>query len=161
MNVSEILKRKGERVETAEFDVTVVEAARVMKEKGIGSLVVCAGPGEMVGIVTERDIVHALADYGDQVMELPVSDLAEDPPTTCKPGDDIKRVMAVMTSRRVRHLPVVVGRELRGIVSIGDLVKHRLADTELEVNVLRDYTRTLGSLGRLIPSQPSPVRKNI
>ena len=160
MKVSEILKRKGERVETTESDATVAEAARVMKEKGIGSLVVCAGAGEMVGIVTERDIVHALADYGDRVIELPVSDLAEDPPTTCTPGDDVKRVMAVMTSRRVRHLPVVVGRELRGIVSIGDVVKHRLADTELEVNVLRDYTRTHGSLGSVRFRRPSRVRRD-
>ena len=92
----------------------------------------------VLGIITERDIVHGLADRGSELLDMPVSFAMTRTPATCTPDDDIQTVMSRMTRQRVRHLPVVVEGRLEGIVSIGDVVKHRLDELELETNVLRD-----------------------
>ncbi len=144
MNVSEILRRKGTRVETTRPETTVSDAAELLTEKGIGSVVVCDTEGNVVGILTERDIVRGICKYGLALLELPVGSLM-DRTVSCAPADDVKHVMSVMTTRRVRHVPVMLGEELRGMVSIGDVVKHRLQEMELEVNVLRDYARIHGA----------------
>ncbi len=141
MIVSAILKQKGADVETTHPEVSVAEAARRLTEKGIGSLVVCDTQGRVVGILSERDIIKGISTHGQAVVGLPIKSIMTDGIITCAPDDQVKHIMSVMTRQRVRHIPVLVDRKLVGIVSIGDLVKSRLGQTELEVNVLRDHAR--------------------
>ena len=141
MIVSSILKQKGADVETTHPEVSVAEAARRLTEKGIGSLVVCEPQGKVVGILSERDIIKGISTHGQAVVGLPIKSIMTDGTISCAPDDQVKHIMSVMTRQRVRHIPVLVDRKLVGIVSIGDLVKSRLGQTELEVNVLRDHAR--------------------
>ena len=141
MNVSSILRRKGTHVETAKSQTTVGEAAERLTAKGIGSLVIVDDEGNLLGVLSERDLVCALSEHRRSSFSLPVGDLLAERPATCNPDDSLRGVMSVMTRRRARHLPVVAGEALVGIVSIGDVVKAQLEDLELEVGVLRDYAR--------------------
>jgi CBS domain-containing protein len=138
MDVERILDTKGRKVVTTRPDTSVAEAVSRLRAEGIGAMVVLAGSGRLDGIISERDIVRGLARHGRTVLDLKVADLMTRAVTTCSPKDTVKAVMAVMTERRVRHLPVVEAGRLLGIVSIGDVVKNRLDEMELEVNVLRD-----------------------
>ncbi|HEX7005648.1 MAG TPA: CBS domain-containing protein [Alphaproteobacteria bacterium] len=142
MNVAAILKRKGSKVETVKPEETVADAARRMADLDIGALVVCDRWGKVVGIVSERDVARRAAREGGQVLDRPVSAVMVSPVLSCTPEDEVKHVMSVMTLHKVRHLPVMVGGQLRGMVSLGDLVKHRLDEIETEVGVLRDYARS-------------------
>jgi CBS domain-containing protein len=143
MDVERILDTKGRKVVTTRPDTSVAEAVSRLRAEGIGAMVVLAGSGRLDGIISERDVVRGLARHGRTVLDLKVADLMTRAVTTCSPKDTVKAVMAVMTERRVRHLPVVEAGRLLGIVSIGDVVKNRLDEMELEVNVLRDayFTR--------------------
>ena len=138
MKVASILKVKSARVVTTPGATSIATTARKLRDEQIGALVVSDDGATVLGIVTERDIVHGLADRGPSLLELPVSLLMTRSPVTCTPDDDIQTVMSRMTRFRVRHLPVVVAGRLHGIVSIGDVVKHRLDELELEAGVLRD-----------------------
>ncbi len=97
--------------------------------------------GNLLGVLWERDLVRALSEYGRSSSSVPVGDLLGERPATCKPEDSLRDVMSIMTRRCARHLPVIAGEALVGIVSIGDVVKGQLEDLELEVGVLRDYAR--------------------
>lgn len=141
MNVSSILQRKGTGVETATPNATIAEAAQRLTERGIGSLVILDDGGELVGVLSERDLVRALFTHGRSSWDLPISEILTGAPVTCTPEDSLRHVLSLMTVRRARHLPVLAGRDLVGIVSIGDIVKGQLEDLELEVGVLRDYAR--------------------
>lgn len=141
MNVSSILRRKGTQVETATPHTTVENAAQRLASLEIGSLVIIGNDGGLVGVLSERDLVSALAEHGPSSSSLPVGALLMERPATCKPEDSLREVMSVMTRRRARHLPVVAGEAVVGIISIGDIVKMQLEDLELEVGVLRDYAR--------------------
>ncbi len=141
MIVSAILKQKGADVETAHPEVSVAKAARRLTEKGIGSLVVCDTQGKVVGILSERDIIKGISTHGQAVFGLPIKSIMTAGIISCTPDDQLKHIMSVMTSRRVRHVPVMANHRLVGIVSIGDVVKSRLGQTELEVDVLRDHAR--------------------
>jgi len=143
MIVSQILSDKGSAVLTVPPDTTAVEAARLMTEKRVGCLVVRRGQGKLEGIISERDVVIAFAGTGAGVAERPVRDLMTpaDRLITCTPADTIARIMAVMTDRRVRHLPVLDGGRLAGIISIGDIVKARLRETLAEVEAMTAYVR--------------------
>ena len=99
------------------------------------------GRGNHVGILNERDIVKAVSTHGLAIFSLPIRSIMNSCITTCTPGDHVKHVMSVMTRQRARHMPVIVSGRLVGIVSIGDIVKNRLEQNELEVNVLRDHAR--------------------
>jgi CBS domain-containing protein len=138
MKVASILKAKGTGVKTTSPRTTSATAARMLRDHHIGALVVTEWGGGVQGIITERDIVHGLADRGSELLDLPIATVMTRTPATCMPDDDIQKVMSRMTRLRVRHLPVVVDGRLQGIVSIGDVVKHRLDELELETNVLRD-----------------------
>lgn len=142
MRIQGILDAKGGRgrVEAIDAGVRVEEAARALADLGIGSLVVRDG-AVIVGILDERDIVLGLAKHGRAGFELPVSELMRREPVTCTPDHKVREVMALMTARRVRHVVVTGPLGPCGIVSIGDIVKHRLEEAELEVSVLRDYAR--------------------
>jgi len=138
MKVASILKVKGSTVATTPPRTSIATAARLLRDQHIGALIVSEDGATVLGIITERDIVHGLADRGPSLLDLPVSLVMTHEPVTCALDDDIPTVMGRMTRLRVRHLPVVVGGRLQGIVSIGDVVKHRLDELETEANVLRD-----------------------
>jgi CBS domain-containing protein len=140
MRIQSILDGKSSRVEAIDAHVRVEDAARALADLAIGSLVVRDG-AIVAGILDERDIVYGLAKHGRSAFDLPVSELMRHEPVTCTPDQNVREVMALMTARRVRHVLVVGPLGPRGIVSIGDLVKHRLEEAELEVSVLRDYAR--------------------
>lgn len=136
MNVQAILDEKGADVATVGPEATVPAAAARMRLKNIASLVVMRD-GRMAGIVSERDIVAALVRHGSEMLHLPVAKVMTEA-VTCRPEDDLGQVMKLMTRHRARHLPVMSAGELVGIISIGDVVKHRLQDLELETAALRD-----------------------
>jgi CBS domain-containing protein len=142
MSVALILKAKGTHVETTRPDTTLYTVVWSLKVKGIGAEVVSEDGITVLGLISERDIVHGLTQHGTKLLALPVSELMTSPAVTCTPGESIRAVMARMTRYRVRHLPVVEGGKLCGIVSIGDLLKHRLDELELETNVLRENLMT-------------------
>jgi len=143
MIVSQILRDKGSAVLTIAPDASAVDAARVMNERRVGALVVRRGQGKPEGIISERDIVTALAEQGPEAAERPVRTLmtSADRLITCTPADTIAHIMAVMTDRRIRHLPVIENGRLAGIISIGDIVKARLRETLAEVEAMAAYVR--------------------
>lgn len=139
MHVATILKRKGNRVVTTTPEARIREVAELLAGHGIGAVLAMRGPA-VAGIVSERDIVRGLARHGPAVLDSPVAELMVTEVLHCRPTDTISGIMKVMTERRVRHLPVVTEEDgLIGIVSIGDVVKYRLDETELEVEALRSY----------------------
>jgi CBS domain-containing protein len=140
MRIQSILDAKGSRVEAIDAGVRIEEAARTLADRGIGSLVVREG-AVIVGILDERDIVYGLAKHGRTAFGMPVAELMRREPVTCKPEHNARDVIALMTARRVRHVLVIGPLGPCGIVSIGDIVKSRLEEAELEVSVLRDYAR--------------------
>ena len=141
MKVQAMLNAKsgGGEVLTIRSDITIDAAIRVLKEKKIGALVVSDGGGQIAGIFSERDVVRALADQGGSLLDKPVSSIMTSEVKTTDPGAKIDDVMSEMTRSRIRHLPVVQDGMLCGLVSIGDVVKHRLEELESETSVLRDF----------------------
>lgn len=137
MSVESILKSKGAAVTTIAPTATVKIAAKMMKENKIGALVVL-NQGSIAGLITERDIVHAISDRGGSALSEDVAEFMRSEVVTCRPEDSLKSIMSAMTVHRTRHLPVVKDGKILGMVSIGDAVKQRLADAELETAVLRD-----------------------
>ncbi|MGH8991993.1 MAG: CBS domain-containing protein [Acidimicrobiia bacterium] len=138
MTVDMIIRAKGREVETIRPEATVTMAIQLFGAKGIGALVVTSDGEQVEGVLSERDVVQGLARFGGDVLGMAVSELMSRPAPICAPNDSVKHVMATMTRTRHRHLPVVDGGRLAGIVSIGDVVKSRLEELELETNVLRD-----------------------
>src|SRR5690348_138561 len=139
MNVEDILKAKGREVATVMPDAKVSEAVQLLHRRGIGALVVSADGHRLDGILSERDIVHALADRGTAVLDLRVDELMTRRVVSCTPTDTIAELMGEMTRRRIRHLPVVDRGRLVGLVSIGDVVKNRLEEMEFETTSLRQF----------------------
>jgi CBS domain-containing protein len=137
MSIQAILYQKGENVETIAPDASVRDAAARLKDENIAALVVTKA-GAILGIVSEREIVHALSGHGERAAAMKVADILMRDFATVAPEDSLKRAMTLMTRHRTRHLPVLRGGKLAGIVSIGDVVKHRLEDLELGTNFLRD-----------------------
>jgi len=138
MNVASILKAKGESVATTLPDTTISTIVWELRSRGIGALVVSQDGTTFLGLISERDIVHGLTEHGAGLLGMRASQVMTKPVVTCGPEDSVTRVMAQMTRHRVRQIPVVEGGKLRGIVSIGDVVKHRVDELELEANVLRE-----------------------
>ena len=138
MNVAAILAAKGNTVEVVGPDTPVTVAVHRMATRNIGSLVVLGPDDQLVGVVGERDIVKALEHHGTRFSELRVRDVVNAGVATCSVTDDLAEVMRRMTTTRSRHLPVLDGTQVVGLVSIGDVVKHRLGELELETHVLRD-----------------------
>lgn len=140
MKVEEILKSKGRSVETIEPAATIAEAVRRLNgPPRIGALVVLAEDWRRVaGMITERNIIRALGNHGAGLLGMQVRDVMSRNVPACSPQDSIARLAQEMTTSRYRHLPVVHRGELVGLVSIGDVVKARLTDMELETGLLRD-----------------------
>ena len=139
MKVQAMLAQKGDRVVTARGDSTVGAAVKVLHREGIGALVVSDDSATVQGILSERDVVRGLVFKGAGLLDMPVSELMTKAVRTCALDDDIQNIMSEMTRSRIRHLPVVVDGKLRGMISIGDVVKNRLEELEFEANALRDY----------------------
>jgi len=138
MQVSDILKAKGSAVVTAPPGLSVTEALAILAEKRIGSILIME-EGGIAGILSERDIVRALAKNGPACLQGPVSQLMTARVVTCAPQQTIAEVMQLMTEGRFRHVPVVAGARLAGMVSIGDVVKWRLEEAEEEVRQMTAY----------------------
>ena len=141
MFISDILRTKGHHVERIHPADSVELAVRKLAEHRIGALVVEDRWMKPVGIFSERDFINAVARDGAAVLGFQVQQLMTTPFFSCRPSDRVDAMLARMTIARVRHLPVIEDNELKGIVSIGDLVKHRLDAKELEASVLLDLSR--------------------
>src|SRR6266851_298166 len=136
MTVESILSQKGSEVATIAPDASLKTAADWLRAKNIGALVVTSGDS-ILGIIAERDIVRAFSQYGQHLTSMFVKDIMVQVLITVKPDDDLDQAMRLMTHYHVRHLPVVHNRKLAGIISIGDVVKHRLHDLQMEADILR------------------------
>ena len=139
MRVNEVLRRKGGSVMTIAPDRSVREVLGLLAEHRIGALVVSVDGVRVDGIVSERDVVRRLHADGDRILDGAVSAIMTVDVHTCGPQDELDELMAVMTERRIRHLPVLVDGRLAGIVSIGDVVKHRIAEVQDERDQLTTY----------------------
>jgi CBS domain-containing protein len=141
MKVQALLNAKsgGAEVATIRSDITINAAIVVLREKGIGALVVCDDGRKIAGIFSERDVVRGLAEQGAALLDKPVATLMTSNVKTVDPDAKIDDVMSEMTRSRIRHLPVIKDGLLCGLVSIGDVVKHRLEELESETSVLRDF----------------------
>jgi CBS domain-containing protein len=139
MHVAAILKEKGRKVETVAPDATVMDAAERLLEKHIGALVVLADGGGVAGIVSERDVIRLIGRHGVAALDWSVGEAMTTAVVPCRESDTVDHVMAMMTEHRFRHLPLIERGALVGIVSIGDVVKHRVAEVESEATALRDY----------------------
>ncbi len=142
MNVNTILNVKGGDVITVSTSTPILEVTKTLAKFGIGSIVVTKEDGTLAGIVSERDVVRAIAHMGIDVTNEPVSEIMTENIITCDRNDSINKIMGIMTSKRFRHMPVVEEGELKGIVSIGDVVQQRIAEAELEANAMRSYIAT-------------------
>jgi CBS domain-containing protein len=138
MKVDDILEAKGREVSTIPRDTTVRRVVERMRLQRIGALVVSSDGVRVEGLITETDIISALARSGAQALDLPARDVMTGAVRTCSPDDRVRDVMVEMTMHRVRHVPVVDHGQLCGIVSIGDVVKSVVDDADLEIRVLRD-----------------------
>jgi CBS domain-containing protein len=136
MSIQSILDRNRAEVVTIGPTDTLKSAADQMRAHNIAALVVKSGAA--VGLISDREIVHAVSRNGERALHMAVREVVTHPTITIAPEDTLKRAMSLMTHHRVRHLPVIDNGKLVGIVSIGDVVKSRLEDLETESNVLRD-----------------------
>lgn len=139
MNVAAILRQKGRAVTTSSPAATLLEVANKLAAKRIGAIVVVGPRGEVAGIISERDIIRALAESGPDSLTRPVSESMTRQVVTCQETDTLDELMAMMTARRFRHLPVLTDGALVGIISIGDVVKHHVAEVEMEATAMREY----------------------
>jgi CBS domain-containing protein len=142
MTVKAILSDKGTDVVTIEPKASLGDAVHLLSERRIGALLVTGADRRLVGIVSERDIVRALAKHGAAALDLPVTEAMTRKVVTCSQGETVSGVMERMTAGKFRHVPVVERDRLVGIVSIGDVVKFRLQEMERESSALRDYIQT-------------------
>lgn len=139
MTVAAILKHKGHEVARVAPSATVAEVAKRLREKRIGAILVMDQADQLLGIVSERDIVANLAEHGALALEMTASQVMTRLLHTVSPQATVPEAMAQMTNRRVRHLPVLDGTRLVGIVSIGDIVKARIDQQAHEVDSLKAY----------------------
>lgn len=142
MTVRAILSDKGGDVATISAESKVADAVATLSERRIGALPVVDESGAVTGIMSERDIVYCLKDHGAEVLDWPVSRVMTSPAVTVDPDTEVLSALALVTKRRIRHLPVLAGGRLIGIVSIGDLVKFRIDRIEQEAAAMRDYIRS-------------------
>ena len=139
MNVEHILARKGREVRTIAPGASLADALQRLREERIGALVVSGSGADLLGILSDRDILDAIADRGTDVLRESVGAVMTSKVFTCSREDRVSRIMALMTDRRIRHVPVVEDGRLCGMVSIGDVVKQRLDEIEGEAAALREY----------------------
>lgn len=139
MTVAAILKGKGHETITARHDALLNDICETLAKKKIGAVVVCDGDNSIEGIVSERDVVRVIGTQGVSALQLPVSSVMTKDVITCLEENSVNEVMAKMTQGRFRHMPVVKDGKLTGVISIGDVVKHKIAQVELEAEQMRNY----------------------
>jgi len=139
MRVSNLLTVKGRDVATISRERSVTDALATLKERGIGALIVTGASAPLVGILSERDVVRALAERGADALSMSVAELMSTDVTVCSEETTVTELMGLMTAQRIRHVPVVGDGHLVGMVSIGDVVKARLDELEHEKKDLLDY----------------------
>ena len=142
MNVAEILKGKGDRIISVRPDESVETVIAILAKERIGALLVREEGGRVAGVLSERDIVSGVARSGAALLKQSAADLMTKNVVYCSPRDSIQAVMERMTERRFRHMPVLDGDRLAGIISIGDVVKARISEAELEARSLKEYIAT-------------------
>jgi CBS domain-containing protein len=138
VRISDVLKNKGSGVLTVAPDMTVSDLLAVLATRNIGAMVV-VDPDGPVGIVSERDVVRKLHEFGVDLLGRPVSDIMTAHMITCTPADSVDSLSALMTTNRVRHVPVIEDGRLAGIVSIGDVVKTRMEELQVQQEHLEAY----------------------
>jgi CBS domain-containing protein len=138
MLVGQILAAKGSKIVSTRPDATIAEVAKLLRRERIGAVVVVEA-GALCGIISERDLARGLADHGNELLEMKVAQLMTREVVTCAPEDHLDHLMRSMTEGRFRHLPVLRDGEMIGIISIGDVVKHRVDELETETHQLQDY----------------------
>ncbi len=139
MTVAMILKDKGATIYTAQAGQSLADAAQILRERAIGAVVIVDARAMPVGVLSERDIVRALAVHGPSVMDEPIREFMTADVITCAPTDTVDQLMELMTEKRIRHVPVMDTGTLIGIVSIGDVVRVKLATVEAEAEALKNY----------------------
>ena len=140
MTLAELLKINGKgEILSINVNASVAEAAIKLTENKIGALLVKSDAGKMVGILSERDIVGGMGQHGADLHDVRVSELMTADIIRCKPNDTVLEAMAMMTDRRIRHMPVFDGEDLVGFISVGDLVKCRIAEVQTEAEAMRQY----------------------
>lgn len=154
MLVSEILEKKGTEVVAIEYEASCRSLIALLDSYNIGAAVVVSEGERIIGIISERDVVRAIAKHGEVVLGWLVRDLATKALITCSPNDNVAHAMKLMTRKRVRHLVVTDDGSLVGIISIGDIVKHRLKEMEFENRVLRDVAGVTNILTRGVNHSP-------
>ncbi|MFT7837224.1 CBS domain-containing protein [Saccharothrix sp. BKS2] len=138
MRIADVLRSKGSTVATVRTADSVAELLAALAEHNVGAMVV-VGPDGMAGIVSERDVVRRLHEHGGGLLGAPVSEIMTGEVLTCAPGDSVDSLSVLMTERRIRHVPVLDGGELVGIVSIGDVVKSRMDQLQTDHDQLTAY----------------------
>lgn len=142
MNVAAILKSKGRSVATVRPDVTVQDVVQRLHARRIGAIVVVGAEGAVEGIISERDVIRAMAERGAEALSDPVSRYMTRTVVSCHETSLVEELMEIMTAGRFRHLPVLEDGSLVGIISIGDVVKNHVAEVEMEVSAMRSYLAT-------------------
>ncbi|MGQ0674137.1 MAG: CBS domain-containing protein [Hyphomicrobium sp.] len=142
MNVATILKSKGQAVTTARPDTTLLDVTQKLAAKKIGAIVIVGESGRVAGIISERDVIRAIAERGVAALQAPVAEIMTRNVVTCQKAHLVDELMELMTKGRFRHLPVIEDDGLVGIISIGDVVKNHVAEVEMEVSAMRGYLAT-------------------
>ena len=143
MKLNELLNQKGRGTITVGPNETLASVFTTLAEKRIGALVVCDADGRVIGIISERDLVRAIAKEGERVLSWPVANVMTKEVITCSEDETVNDVMEKMTAGRFRHMPVVDAGKLTGVISIGDVVKHRIEEVEREAADIRAYIQAV------------------
>ena len=139
MIVSQLLKSKGSQVYTVSEETNIIEISRILSEKRIGVAVIINESKNVIGIISERDIIRGLSQYGEKVLDMPSKALMTKNVITSGLDSHIDELMREMTNSRIRHMPIVEDEKLVGLISIGDVVKNRVEELQAEGDMLRDY----------------------
>lgn len=142
MSIAAILAVKGGEVVMVSDTMVIKDVIALLHTHGIGAVLVTDEEAEVIGVLSERDIIHGLAKTGPAMLEQTARTIMTSPVVTCRPTDSVPEVMTLITHRRIRHVPVVEDGNLLGIVSIGDLVKRRIEEVEHEAEALKSYIAT-------------------
>ena len=141
MTIAKVLEGKGSEIETISADSSLLDVVQRLGEKKIGALPVVED-GRIAGMISERDVIYCLREHGRDALDLPVSRAMSSPAITVDSRTHVLEALALITERRIRHLPVVEDGKIRGIVSIGDLVKYRMEAIEAEADAMRVYIQS-------------------
>jgi len=141
MRISDVLKGKSQKLVTVSASDSIAEALLRMSDERVGALVVRSESGRLIGVLTERDVIMGVNTFGAALLNMAVDNVMALDVPTASPSDSIIETMKVMTEQRVRHLPVIEGNVVVGLVSIGDITKFRLAEKTEENNVLQDLAK--------------------